>query len=134
MENKIKHLEMIQGIINRLNSNSFTIKAWAMGLVTALFAFADKDQDTRYALLSYIIIPICWILDGFFISAERQFKGLYEEIAKIQDDSKITFSMVRKDNISKEHTWFRGFKSQTLWPFYGILLIASAIVMYCFDK
>ena len=134
MENKIKHLEMIQGNINRLNSNSFTIKAWAMGLVTALFAFADKDQDTSYALLSLIIIPVCWILDGFFISSERQFRGLYENICRIEDDTKINFSMNINDEIRAGNTWVEGMFSQTLTRFYGILLIASAIVMYCFDK
>ena len=117
MENKIKHLEMIQSIINRLNSNSFTIKAWAMGLVTALFAFADKEQDTKYALLSVVIIPICWILDGFFISTERQFAALYQQVSEITDDSTITFSMIRDSAIRKKHTWGKGFISQTLFPF-----------------
>ena len=29
-EEQIKHLEFIQGIINRMNSNSFAIKGWAI--------------------------------------------------------------------------------------------------------
>ncbi len=133
MQNKIKHLEMIQSIINRLNSNSFTIKGWAMGLVTALFAFADKDQNSQYVLLSYVIIPICWILDGFFISTERQFKALYQDVCNLTDDTQVTFSMLRSDTIKKEHTWLKGTFSQTLLPFYGILFAATLMVMFCFQ-
>lgn len=38
MESKIKHLEMIQGIINRMASNSFYLKGWAVTLVAGIFA------------------------------------------------------------------------------------------------
>jgi len=37
MENKIKHLEMIQGVINRMASNSFALKGWAVTLVSGIF-------------------------------------------------------------------------------------------------
>ena len=33
-ENKLKHLEFIQNIITRMNSNSFVIKGWSITLVT----------------------------------------------------------------------------------------------------
>ena len=37
MENKQKHLELIQGVINRLSSNSFLLKGWSVVLISALF-------------------------------------------------------------------------------------------------
>ena len=36
MESKIEHLKMIQGIITRMNTNSFQIKGWTITLVSAL--------------------------------------------------------------------------------------------------
>ena len=45
-ENKLKHLELIQGIINRMASNSFALKGWAVTLVAGIFALASKDTDT----------------------------------------------------------------------------------------
>ena len=38
MENKLKHLQMIQGIINRMASNSFALKGWSVTLVAGIFA------------------------------------------------------------------------------------------------
>ena len=37
MESKHKHLEFIQGVVNRLASDSFRLKGWAVVLVAALF-------------------------------------------------------------------------------------------------
>ena len=39
----IKHLELIQGVVDRLANNSFAFKAWAIVLVAAVFAFAAGD-------------------------------------------------------------------------------------------
>ena len=44
MDKKIKHLEMIQGVINRMASNSFLLKGWTVVLVSALFALAANDK------------------------------------------------------------------------------------------
>ena len=50
MENKRKHLELVQGIINRMSSNSFMLKGWAVSLVAGIFALAEKDTDRLYFL------------------------------------------------------------------------------------
>lgn len=74
MDAKLKHLEFIQNVITRMNSNSFLIKGWAITLVSALFALAAKDANINYVLISYIVIPVFWVLDGFYISRERQYR------------------------------------------------------------
>ena len=50
--NKITHLEMVQGIINRMASNSFMLKGWAVTLVAGIFALASKDTDKLYILIA----------------------------------------------------------------------------------
>lgn len=42
MEEKIRHLEMVQGIINRMAGNSFFLKGWMVTLVTAFFLYRIK--------------------------------------------------------------------------------------------
>ena len=48
MEKKIKHLEMIERVIERMARNSFQLKAWAMALVALVGALAAKDADKRF--------------------------------------------------------------------------------------
>ena len=59
MENKLKHLEMIQGIINRMASNSFALKGWSVTLVAGIFALSSKDANEIYFLITYIPIFGC---------------------------------------------------------------------------
>ncbi|MGC8651185.1 MAG: hypothetical protein ACP5RX_01035 [Minisyncoccia bacterium] len=72
MENKIKHLEFIQTIINRMASNSFIIKGWAITLVAALFALSSKDANKNYIIISFL--PV--IFFGFWMGIFFREKGL----------------------------------------------------------
>ncbi|GAB6395199.1 MAG: hypothetical protein MdMp024_1511 [Bacteroidales bacterium] len=130
MEKKIKHLEFIQNVITRMNTNSFLIKGWAITLVSALFALAAKDTNINFVLVSYVVIPAFWVMDGFFIAVERQFRDLYTEVAK-KEETDIDFDMdALKYKKEKGRSWIEGIFSQTLIPFYGISIIATLIVMF----
>ncbi len=129
MENKHKHLEFIQNVITRMNSNSFLIKAWTITLVSALFALAAKDANRIYVLISYVVITAFWILDGFFISKERQYKDLYAVVA-LNDKTAIDFNMNTSSFNQGKRTWLAGIFSQTLIPFYGIFIATTLILMF----
>lgn len=133
MEAKIKHLEFLQNVITRMNSNSFLIKGWTITLVSALFALASKDANTNYVLVSYIAIPIFWMLDAFFLSQERQYRDLYAEVA-VKSETDIDFSMNASGYCKGDRTWTGGFFSQTLIPFYGISIVTTLIVMFLIKK
>lgn len=128
-ENKLKHLEFIQNIITRLSTNSFIIKGWAITLVSALFALAAKDANVNYILISYIVIPVFWVLDGFYISQERQYRDLFKEVAT-KNEKSIDFSMNASDFCKGDRTWLAGIFSKTLIPFYGISIVTTLIVMF----
>lgn len=127
-ESKHKHLEFIQNVISRMNSNSFLIKGWSITLVSALFALAAKDSNINYVLISYIVLPVFWVLDGFFIATERAYRDLYSEVC-IKEESDINFSMDASKFVKGQNTWLSGVFSKTLIPFYGISITATLIVM-----
>lgn len=54
MEDRIKYLEMIQEIINRMASNSFALKGWAVTLIAGIFVLAEKDTNKMYFLVAYL--------------------------------------------------------------------------------
>jgi hypothetical protein len=56
-DNYIKHLEMIQGVVDRLAENSFKYKGWCITLVSALLALAAKDLHGRLLPLPGTIVP-----------------------------------------------------------------------------
>ncbi|HUV77227.1 MAG TPA: hypothetical protein VMW06_04125, partial [Desulfobacterales bacterium] len=67
MDRKLKHLEFIQGVINRLSTNSFLLKGWSVVLVSALFALSANKSNVRFIMLAYIPSIIFWGLDGYFL-------------------------------------------------------------------
>ncbi len=66
-QKKLKHLELIQGVINRLATNSFQLKGWSVVLVSALFALAVPGSRAAFVYLAYIPAIVFWGLDGYFL-------------------------------------------------------------------
>ncbi|MCD9515525.1 hypothetical protein [Photobacterium carnosum] len=128
MESKLKHLEFIQNVITRMNSNSFLIKGWAITLISALFALAAKDSNIQYVLITYIVIPVFWFMDGFFLSQERQYRDLYNHV-RLKDDQDIDFSM-NASIFNNKNNWLSGVFSKTLLPFYGVTIFVTLVVMF----
>lgn len=114
-----------------MNSNSFMIKGWCVTLVAALFALAAKDSNVNFAIIAYIVIPTFWVLDGFFIARERHFRELYDQV-RLKSEEGIDYSMESKSlNIGN---WITdGIVTYTLFPFYGIMLIATFAVLIMFN-
>lgn len=92
MEKKMRHLEMIQGIINRMASNSFSLKGWAVTLVAAIFAIASQDAEKIFFLIVYIPVIVFWGLDSYYLMQERLYRSLYSKVTRIKEEE-IDFSM-----------------------------------------
>lgn len=120
LEKKLKHLEMIQGVINRLASNSFRIKGWSVVLVTALLALSAQNGSARMALVSLIPVLVFWWLDGYYLSQERLFRALFDCV-RAKDE--VDFSM--NAGPRRWRDWRLAVWSATLWPFYGALAAAA---------
>ncbi|AKM83512.1 hypothetical protein A2422_01410 [Candidatus Woesebacteria bacterium RIFOXYC1_FULL_31_51] len=128
MNNKIKHLEMIQSIINRMAGNLFFLKGWAISIIAALLALFAKDLNQKYSLIAIFLLIIFWTMDGFFLSQERLFRGLYEDVAK-RKENKIDFSMdIKKYRKFAKNTLVFTIFSKTLLWFYLPLTIAMISV------
>ena len=92
MENKIKHLEMIESIIQRLATNSFQLKGWALTLVGLIGSIAGAGSDKRFVVLAFIPLLAFWFLDTYYLQLERKFRALYRQVSKLNDNN-IDFSM-----------------------------------------
>lgn len=128
-DKKIKHLEFIQLVITRMNVNSFLLRGWAVTLVAALFAFAAKDTNIDYVLITYISTPLFWILDGYYLSQERKYRDLYN-IIRQKPEGEIDFNMNATVTNSIKNSWFSSTFSITQIIFYGTLIAITLVVMF----
>jgi hypothetical protein len=134
MENKRKHLEMIQSVINRMAGNLFFLKGWTITLITGLFALTAKDFNKSYVPIAYCLLIIFWILDGYFLSQERLFRSLYDDARKLEEKD-IDFSMdTSKYKSDWQNTWPCAIFSPTLLWFYLPLAAAMLLTIYLLGK
>jgi len=129
MDNKIKHLEFIQSIINRMAGNSFIMKGWAITLVAALFALSSKDANKNYIVIAFLPVIIFWILDGYFLSRERAFRCLYDKVRTL-DEKEIDFSLDISHLKGRKNNWFLSIFSHTVLFFYASLVGVMLIISY----
>lgn len=96
MEEKIKHLEFIQNIITRMNSNSFTIKGWMITIVSALLAIYASNSNEIFIFVAIFPVVVFWFLDAYYLTLERKFRKLYDAV--VDDKIAPIFSMKHNEN------------------------------------
>ena len=131
-EDKVRHLEMIQGIVNRLSTNSFLLKGWSVVSISALIAVAIDKGNYQFALVALLPSLILWGLDGYFLWHEWAFRQLYDAVRKL-DGKKVDFSMDVSAVSLGWQGWIRKTFSKTLIIFHGAIT-GTIVVVVCLLK
>lgn len=128
-ENKRKHLEFLQTTINRMAGNLFFLRGWTITIIAALFALYAAGKNHNYISISYFIVTIFWILDGYFLSQERLFRALYNHV-RMLNEKDIDFSMDTKEFKKIRHNrWVPSMFSPTLLWFYLSLVVVMSFLL-----
>ena len=131
-ENKRCHLEMLQEIISRMGKNSFALKGWSVGIMIAIYAFAGQSSN-KAVIITLIPLIVFWILDTYYLSLERKFRILYDEV-RIKEDKDIDYSM-NFNNIKikigdvKKVSFIKIMFSKSILPFY-LVCFATTLIIY----
>lgn len=132
MEPKIKHLEFIQDIIKRMAGNSFLLRGWSITLVATIITLFVSTSNValkpNLILIALFLLIIFWLLDAYYLSQERAYICLYDEVRKGTLDTH--FSLNAKGYLTGRNTWPASILSHVFLVFYGtalliLLLIAS---------
>ena len=132
-ENKRHHLLMIQGIIDRMCRNSFSLKEWSIGIMIAIFAFTGKNTH-KAVIITLIPLIVFWFLDAYYLMLEKKFRALYDDV-RLKDESRIDFNMnfntIKLDMKDvKKYSFFNILLSKAIMPFYVVCIIASVIIYF----
>lgn len=120
-EDKIKHLEFILTIINRLSQNSFLIKGWTLTISLAIIAYSSNKDEKYFQLIALTPIILFWILDSIFLRNEKYFRELYDFIRMSDEDH--MFAMKVDDSIIKKTPFLKSFFNPTMIMFYLAVII-----------
>ncbi len=74
------HINMLQGIINRLANNSGACKTWCLPLVAALLSLAGATHVPAIVTFALVPVVIFGCLDGMYLAQERAYRALYNDV------------------------------------------------------
>ncbi len=123
-----KEIDLIQGVINRMASNSFLLKGWLVSLIAVILALTkDTIVATQLSYFSFILllpVVVFWYLDAFFLHKERCYIQLYEwVINNRQTTLENSYSLNYKQYENNVDSIFKIMFSTTLRLFYGFIVV-----------
>ena len=131
MEQKLKHLEFIQNIITRMNTNSFQIKGMSVTIVVALTA---SNFNILFASIVYFSLLIFWGLDAYYLSQEKGYRQLYNEVRNTKEQA-IDFDLkLKKDYTEGKNSWQYTLTNKTIMPLYIFQGLIALILIIIFKN
>jgi len=122
---RIKHLELIQGVVARLANEAGLVRGAAITVAAAFFGFAAKSLSWRIAAVGMLPVIVFWGLHVYYLRAERRYRCLYDRVRRVDPDVE-PFSMDASGE-AVASAWGVMW-SRTVWPYY-VLMIAVGIVL-----
>lgn len=129
-----KEIDLIQGCINRMASNSFMLKGWTISLVAVVLALTADRLNPLFLFCSVMVPVLCfWYLDAFFLRTEKMYRKMYEWVLKERKEGNLEYQYDLtpgrfKDEVESHCSVMF---STTLRVFYGIpTLVVFLVILY----
>jgi hypothetical protein len=131
-DDRVKHLELIQGTISRMANNSFLLKGWTITLVAALFALSAKDTNIVYSILALFPALSFWGLDAYYLRQERLYRRLFEEVCTSTKEKPCEVALFSL-NISKYQrqvaSWLATLWTPTILLIHGVTVALVLVIV-----
>jgi len=131
-EKKRQHLEFIQNIITRMNTNSFQLKGLTITIVSALMAVYASNPKVLFVFLGIPPTILFWFLDTYYLQQERKFRGVYNDVAKLKNNvavKRYEMPIHKYDkSIDKQYSYWNVLFSKTIvWLYVSIIIFLLII-------
>ena len=124
---RIAHLQMLQKQIERMSIASGQIKVANTGIVTAIMSLAVSLGNPLVAVTALPIILLLSSLDAYYLSLERGFRHIFDELRVAPLVGLADFQMT----VETKQSFWRAFLSPSVWPFH-LRLLAIACAAFSF--
>lgn len=79
-DDKIVHLQLIQGVIDRMATSAAIYKGFVATIVTGIDAISFTDVRSRVLLVAFLPV-ICFLaMDTYYLQLEKKYRILYEKV------------------------------------------------------
>jgi len=128
--NKDSHLQMIQGVIDRMGQNSFSLKGWATTVATGLFALAASGSHPKVALLALPSLLVFWLLDAYYLRLEHLYRALFNQV-RLEPTPGTDYSMDASGFSVRYAERFWSFSERVFYlPLLAFVLLLFAVLTF----
>jgi hypothetical protein len=119
------HMNLLQGIINRLANNSASCKTWCLTLVSALVSLAGAMRAPGIITFALVPVVIFGFMDAMYLAQEKSYRELYGRVVASIRNGPYTLNDVYEASapLRAEHV-FSALASWSIYPVYLGLVAA----------
>lgn len=127
-------ISYLEGIINRLASNSANCKNWLLAIFAACMAMQPSIQATTEKIwLAYPLVFLFCLLDSYYHGCEKYFRDMMSDFVKEvrRDGNQYIKSLYKfeKRTVSDDfNAVLAGLSSIATWSFYGVIFAIVVMI------
>ena len=126
------HLEIMQGVIQRMAENSRSCKVWCVTLVAAILVLVAQTGEPRHALIALVPTVLLLFLDSYYLALEGAFRRSYTKfVDKLHQGELSTCDIYRVVPTGMGLTSVaRCLGSVSIWLFYLLLIVTILLAWW----
>lgn len=131
-EEKIAHLELLQGVISRMASDAQNSRTLAITLAAAMIAIAQAGNALMpwLALLAILPTALFWWQNAYALHVERSYRNLYDLVRMGRQVE--PFSMDWRSSPDSRTPTRTAFEWVVAMPFVAVVAILMVVAMFAF--
>ncbi|MXY21885.1 MAG: hypothetical protein F4Y49_11190 [Dehalococcoidia bacterium] len=126
------HLQIMQGVIQRMADNSRSCKVWCVTLVSAILVLVARTGKADHILIALAPTVLFLVLDAYYLGLEQGFRASYNAfVAKVHKASVSTTDLftVETSGPIPRHFLSAVFRSFSVLPFY-VTVAATTVIAW----
>jgi len=127
----IAHLDIMQGVIQRMAANSASCKTWCISLVSAILVVAADKGNPQLVWIALLPTVMFFFLDTYYLAFEKGFRDSYKDfVLKVHFETvseKDLFLVAPAGNLTKQQ--WKAMGSMSVWGFYGLLVVLIGLAI-----
>ena len=120
-----KHVEILQGVIQRMAENSRSCKLWCATFVAGTLILVARTGEAQHALIAVAPAILFYILDAYYLALERGFRRSYMTFVDKVHSGQVSVAdlyVVAPTGSTWRRTIWAMSRSFSVPPFYAVVL------------
>jgi len=129
-DDRIRHLELLQGAIARMAGASAGIKNLCLVVIAGALAFIATSKEPALAFYAATLTAVFWFLDARYLQQEKWFRDMYDAQRVLDPSERASFVMT-PDQATRSATGIGyGLLSWSTRGLYGPLIVFLLVVWF----